>query len=266
MEDLDASTVGTTAEAAGYGTMEDGRIGTRKFTAQPIVSVRGDNLTIDGEGRRGVCFGDSGGPVMILAGDGSIRTAGVLSHGDSSCVGRDNYTRVDTHRDWIIDLTGPPRVEDPGCGEVTVEGRCIDDRAVYCGAGDRVQMDACASGDICGWSETERGYRCVPDEAEDDGCGGVDAYGACEGSVARWCDEGVIRQRDCGACGQACGAVASVGGVYCVDDPCMGIDYHGVCEGDVAVYCREGELRRVDCSDRGQRCGWVNEELGNFCR
>ena len=61
-EDLDDSWLGRTAEASGYGRMENGGMGVRKFTAEPIVSLRGDTLTIDGEGRHGVCFGDSGGP------------------------------------------------------------------------------------------------------------------------------------------------------------------------------------------------------------
>ena len=36
---LDDTWLGRTAEAAGYGQMEDGSTGTRKFTAEPIVSI-----------------------------------------------------------------------------------------------------------------------------------------------------------------------------------------------------------------------------------
>ena len=165
-EDLSSAWIGRTAEAAGYGQTETGSSGTRKFTAEPIVSLSGDTLTIDGEGRHGVCFGDSGGPVMVIAADGSVRVAGDLSNGDPSCVGRDNYTRVDVYRDFIESYTGPTEVEPP-----------------------------------------------PPDPM--DPCGGVDEFGACEGQVARWCEMGVPKSRDCAACGERCAVVPEVGGVYC---------------------------------------------------
>ena len=125
-------------------------------------------LTIDGQGMRGVCFGDSGGPVMVIAADGTVRVAGDLSNGDGSCVGQDNYTRADVHRAWIEGFTGPT-VVDPGGG----------------------------GGDA------------------GDPCVGLDERGRCDGPVARWCQGGAPRQRDCAACGQACDWVDDVMGFYC---------------------------------------------------
>ena len=114
-DDMDQGWIGRTAEAAGYGQQEDGGYGEREFTAEPIVSLDADDVTIDGEGRHGVCFGDSGGPVMAVGADGSARVAGNLSNGDGSCVGRDHYTRVDVHRAWIEEHTGPT-LPPEGCG------------------------------------------------------------------------------------------------------------------------------------------------------
>lgn len=208
-EELDGSWTGRTAEAAGYGQTETGSSGTRKFTAEPIVSLSGDTLTIDGEGRRGVCFGDSGGPVMVIAGDGTVRVAGDLSNGDGSCVGRDNYTRVDVYRDWIEGYTGPTVVGGAPCGEIDPVGRCMDGAATWC-RGDELETERCA-GD-CGWDGAAGGFRCIEGS---DPCGGVDAFGACDGQVARWCEGGVPRSRDCGACGESCQIVPEVGGVYC---------------------------------------------------
>ena len=131
-EDMNDSWLNRTAEAAGYGQQEDGGFGEREFSAEPIVSLRGDTMTIDGQGVRGVCFGDSGGPVMVLATDGSVRVAGALSNGDNSCLGRDNYTRVDVYREWIESYTGPTPDPGGGCGTLGAEGRCLGDQASWC--------------------------------------------------------------------------------------------------------------------------------------
>lgn len=106
-ENLDSSWLGETLEAAGYGQQEDGSFGEREFSAEPLVDLDGHMLTIDGQGERGVCFGDSGGPVMVVDSEGQTRVAGTLSNGDSSCLGRDNYTRVDTNIEWIEQYVGP---------------------------------------------------------------------------------------------------------------------------------------------------------------
>jgi hypothetical protein len=260
-EDLSSAWVGRTAEAAGYGQTETGGSGTRKFTAQPIVSVSGDILTIDGEGRRGVCFGDSGGPVMVIASDGSVRVAGDLSNGDGSCVGRDNYTRVDVYRDWIEGYTGPTVVGGAPCGEIDAVGRCMDGAAVFC-EGEELSSTRCDAGRTCGWDATANGFRCI---AGADPCGGVDAFGRCVGQIARWCEDGVPRSRDCGACGESCGNVAEVGGVYCAADPCAGLDYLGRCNGDAAEWCEDGEFQTKDCAAMGQRCRWIDETTGYYC-
>ncbi len=257
-EAMDGTWIGRTAEASGYGRMEDGRSNTRKFTAEPIYNLSGDTLTINGEGRHGVCFGDSGGPVMVIASDGTVRIAGVLSNGDNSCVGLDNYTRVDTYRDWIEEYTGPTVVEGAGCGEVTEEGRCIDGRALWC-EGDLLQAETCGT---CGWDGAASGYRCINGP---DPCQGVDGFGACEGQVARWCQGGQVKARDCGACSQSCGLVAEIGAIYCQDDPCGGLDYHGQCNGQVVEYCKNGERLSRDCGAEGLSCGWINDQLGYWC-
>lgn len=258
---------GQTGEAAGYGRNHTGASGVRYFTAEPIVDVGTTYVTIDGRGERGVCFGDSGGPLMVMAEDGSVRVIGDLSYGDSSCVGRDNYTRVDLRRAFIESHVGPtPEDDGLGCAMLSAEGRCRDGRAEWCEAdGETRRSEACGAGSACGWDGAAGGYRCVPDGS--DPCRGIDGHGTCEGSMARWCDRGVLRTRNCDACGQTCGASPEHGGaVYCTDDPCMGVDYIGRCDGDVVVYCKEGELRTRDCAATGQACAWIDAETGYYCR
>ena len=255
-EALDNSWIGRTVEAAGYGQQEDGGFNEREFSAEPLVQLNGPYLVIDGEGSRGVCFGDSGGPVFGQASDGTIRVLGDLSAGDSSCVGRDTFARTDYIIDWIISIVGPIT---PGtsCGTLNLEGQCVGATAVWCESDARV-TESC---DLCGWDGS--GYRCI--DASSDPCEGVSAEGVCVGDVARWCDRGVLRERDCGACGQSCGDVSSVGGAYCVDDPCEGLDYLGECRGDVAVWCEDGELKERDCAASGATCAYVNDSTGYFC-
>lgn len=119
---LDEDWIGAMAEAAGYGQQEDGGYGEREFTAEPIVDLDGHELTIDGEGRRGVCFGDSGGPVMVMDAEGSVGVAGALSWGDPDCLGQDRYTRVDTNLNWLEQVLGPLDELDMGTGPAVSDG------------------------------------------------------------------------------------------------------------------------------------------------
>lgn len=264
-DDLDSSWVGRTAEAAGYGRNHTGRSGTRHFTAEPIVRVGSTLVTIDGEGERGVCFGDSGGPLMVMADDGSVRVIGDLSYGDGSCVGRDHYTRVDNQVDWIEGYVGPIPDAPLGCGAVDAVGRCREGRAVFCADGETLVTEECPTGSACGWDGAVEGFRCVPEGT--DPCDGVDGQGACDGTAARWCDRGVLRTRDCAGCGQTCGEADWLGGAaYCVDDPCGGLDYLGRCDGEVAVWCEDGALETRDCAARGQTCAWIDDDTGYYCR
>jgi hypothetical protein len=260
-EDMDNSWVGRTAEAAGYGTTETNSSGTRLFTAEPIVGFAPDTLAIDGEGVHCVCFGDSGGPVMVIASDGSIRVAGALSYGESSCVGVDNFTRVDINRAWIESHTGPTVVDGAECGTIDTEGRCFADMAIYCGADNLVESEQCPAGTACGWDTEADGYRCI---SGDDPCGGVDGFGACNGDVATWCENGTPKSRTCADCDQKCEQVQELGGAYCIDDPCMGLDYLGRCNGNVAEWCDQGEIRTRDCGN--QTCQYVNDDIGYWCQ
>ena len=263
-EILGPSWIGRKAEAAGYGLTEDEQIGTRYFVAEPIVDVQESFLTVDGEGIHGVCFGDSGGPALVIADDGSIRVAGALSNGEETCVGRDNFTRTDAQRGWIELFTGPTLAVDGGsCGTIDGVGSCSNGRAIWCGGDQLLAIEVCAQGAACGWDEAEDGFRCITGP---DPCLGFDSFGGCDGNVARWCEDGEPRSSDCTACGQSCSPFGSVLGAICELDGCMGIDYQGRCTGDVAEWCENGELRQRDCAAQGETCGFVDEQTGYYCQ
>jgi hypothetical protein len=193
--------VGRQVTLAGFGATETGSSGTLHAVEEPVVAVDADTITVDGQGTRGACGGDSGGPLILPRGDGLTQgeILGVLSHGSTSCVGLDHYERIDTLASWIADTLTAIRANP--CGDVTREGRCGGGEATYCGPEGLVR-DVCASGLSCGWSVTAAGYRCV--DIADDPCGGVGPATECADDAVVWCDHGTLERVDCGPCGGRC--------------------------------------------------------------
>jgi hypothetical protein len=271
-EDLDSSWIDVIAEAAGYGTTEEGTIGTRYFVPEPIVQLFSDMLTIDGQGRHGVCFGDSGGPVMAHASDGSVRVLGNLSNGDASCVGRDNYTRVDVYRDWIEGLVGEAVLSGPsGCRGITSWGVCEGAVARWCFDGELQTVDCSLCAETCLVDASLGGVLCgeplPPAPPSADPCSDLDYFGRCAGEVAEWCDGGAFRSLDCGSRSQQCEWVSNTLGYYCADrpDPCDDLDYQGRCSGALVEWCDGGVFRSQDCAATGEICRWIDDDTGYFC-
>ncbi len=206
-ERLDDAWVGRMTEAGGFGQQESGGFNEREFTANPIDELSSDRIVVNGNGESGVCYGDSGGPIMVLNEAGEVRTAGVVSDGDGTCTYVATFTRVDLYLDFLEEHMGP--IAPPGpppCGDVTTEGQCVDGSAHFCGADDTLVNERCAGS--CGWDFDAGGFRCL---AGPDPCGGLGPRGVCEGNVARWCQRGVQKRRDCGACSQSCVMNPAVG-------------------------------------------------------
>lgn len=250
------------AEGAGYGENQDKLFGTRAFTAEPIVDVDGTFIYVDGEGVHGLCGGDSGGPLLVIASDNTARVAGALYGGDSSCVGVDQYSRVDSALAWIEQSTGPTEVGDPYCGPVDAIGMCSGERAIWCASG-QLTSETCPAEQACAWDDASGGFRCL---AGDDPCEGLDRRGACDGSSARWCVNGVVQSLDCDSCTQRCAIAGSPEGAYCLADPCGGLDFLGRCTAaGVAEWCQNGEIRSIDCAERGETCDFIDSSIGYYC-
>jgi hypothetical protein len=257
---------GHRAETAGYGETQNATSGTRLFALERIDAVGPSDdengaglLRVDGDGARGVCFGDSGGPVLVVDSQGAVRVAGALSFGDQSCVDKDRYSRTDVARAWIEGLTGPtPAATPAGCGPIDGVGTCSGERALWCDDGALSHED-CAG--TCGWDTGADGFRCLTGE---DPCGGQDTAGSCVGNVARWCERGVAKATDCTCLGETC-AVDSATGAHCKVDACGGLDYLGRCNGNVAEWCDDGAIQMQDCADSGQTCQYVDSRIGYAC-
>jgi len=83
---LSGAQLGSQVEAAGYGETHDGSTG-RYFAALTLADMNDEFYMVDGQGQRGICFGDSGGPLLVDLGGYAV-VAGVESYGDPSCVAR----------------------------------------------------------------------------------------------------------------------------------------------------------------------------------
>jgi len=144
---LDKSWIGETAEGSGYGNQETGRSGEREFTAEPIHGYESDQVVVNGEGKHGLARGDSGGPLMVIARDGTVRVVGALFWGDSSNVGLDRYTRVDVHREWVEGHLGPLPEPEPVDAEPSLVVNCPDGSTRHTSSTYAFRDRICKSGD-----------------------------------------------------------------------------------------------------------------------
>jgi V8-like Glu-specific endopeptidase len=226
-----SSLVGQRVEAAGYGETYDASRTGRWFASLLLNRVDATFVHVDGQGQRGICFGDSGGPVLDHTLNGVPVVLGVESSGDADCLGQDQLTRLDAIADWIADVTGgipapgevaaqPEEAVDP-CGGLTYEGACDGDVAQWCGEEEVRTRDCATNGQTCGWAGDAMGYYCVdrPEpEPEPE-----------------------------------------------PEPDCPGLGYEGACQGDLAVWCQGDVRREVDCSDSGRTCDWAGDNLGFYC-
>lgn len=181
-------------EIAGVGQTIDGGVGHLLYVVEPVVEFDDEYLVVDGGGATGACAGDSGGPLFARADDGSVRVAGILSAGSSSCMQKDRYTRTDTIRDWL----GLEQAIDSSCKGVGSVGMCVRGRAVWCTDGV-LRSDGCATADaVCGWADDVAGFRCVA--PGDDPCEGRGSHRSCVEGGVLGCVEGEVSISPCAGC------------------------------------------------------------------
>ncbi len=267
-EVLGGSWEGRTVEASGFGETRDASRDGRWFATLLLESVESESVVVNGQGIRGICFGDSGGPLLSRDGQGRPIVLAVESSGDDSCVGRDYMTRLDAITNWMDPITGPidppeepeelpedppvdPPVDDPpqgdACQGIGFEGRCQGDLAQWCQDGQLAQRDCAALGTECAYINAQVGFICD--------CGDVDAVGRCNGDVAEYCDNGRLARVDCRQRLQGCGFVSAQTGYFCTDTPsCGDVDERGFCAGEAVVTCSGGSFQRLDCGAQGSIC------------
>jgi MYXO-CTERM domain-containing protein len=200
--------VGREVEAAGYGETYDASRSGRYFAVVQLTRVTSSEVVVDGRGRQGICFGDSGGPVMTTNEGGEPVVLGVESWGDPSCWGVDHLTRLDTLADWIDDLTGSsPDAPEP-CGEVEPDGQCGGDVFQWCQDGQLRRRDCTLAGLECRGPGDGAGGCFEPDP-----CEGITSAGVCDGGSVVRCRFSELVREHCAEAGLGCDS--DEGGAFC---------------------------------------------------
>lgn len=232
---------GTNAKFVGYGITRGGGSdsGTKRSTSMAITEDSGQQFAYSTPGTN-TCNGDSGGPAFIAEG-GVEAVAGVTSYGDQWCTQYGVDTKVAAYAAWIQQHTGPlnqnpapgpapapapvpdpepepapaPAPNDP-CQGITWEGVCQGNTAVWCQDGRLAQLDCQTRGQVCG-DAGEYGFYCIDAPAPEpvDPCEGIDYLGACDGTVAIWCDAEGYHEYDCADQGRRCGWTGNRYGYWC---------------------------------------------------
>ena len=111
-KERDAAVLGDVVTLAGLGQTDQLQQGELRFVDEPIVRVTQTEIWVDGQGMRGACVGDSGGPMLKRNRDGVFEVLGILSRGSADCLGTDAYVRADVLLPWLEGVV--PRKQD-GC-------------------------------------------------------------------------------------------------------------------------------------------------------
>jgi MYXO-CTERM domain-containing protein len=99
--------VGTSLDLVGYGLSDASDDDTRGTRREGSVVVGGacSALLAFGDATSNACHGDSGGPLLVRASDGSESIAGVVSFGDDlHCATPSFAVRVDRYAAWIASV------------------------------------------------------------------------------------------------------------------------------------------------------------------
>jgi hypothetical protein len=86
---------------AGYGLNESGTLGERRCVESEVIENSTMLITLSDKAGSGACVGDSGGPLLRISATGEPELIGVLNGGSASCTGRDQYTPVAPHLQWL---------------------------------------------------------------------------------------------------------------------------------------------------------------------
>lgn len=205
--------VGRTVEVAGYGETGDPSLTGRFFASVRLAEIDETFVVVDGQGLQGLCFGDSGGPVITINAAGAPVILGVEHGGDDSCVGRDFLTRLDPLGDWLMAAVAAtePLVEKGGpCGGLSFAGRCVGNTVEWCDETGRVaSVDCGLHGRGCGFIDAATGYYCSTEAACE-----LDPEGRCVGAPdgAGFIPDGAQRAEFVGGCAVAPGRGAMPSG------------------------------------------------------
>lgn len=136
------------------GKDDKGGIGTKRAVTLPVTEQQGALLRT-GDGTRGICNGDSGGPALLATGDDDV-VVGVHSWVDDvdRCAKNGFSARVDRYVDFLADTIASAFVDVRAAGDEAAPpppsasgGQCCVDARCYACA-TKSALDACVGLDI----------------------------------------------------------------------------------------------------------------------
>jgi hypothetical protein len=164
-------------------------------------------------------------------------------------------------------VSAPTQPVDP-CGGLDYAGECQGSLLRWCEGGTVRSFDCSIQGETCGFASTDVGNNCIPIAAPSE-CDRLGYVGECSGTQLRWCESGVVRERDCAPLGQACAYQDDQIGYNCLTPPavseCDALGYAGECQGSLLRWCENGAIQTFDCSSNRKACGWQSQDIGFNC-
>ncbi|MGC6415620.1 MAG: S1 family peptidase [Bradymonadia bacterium] len=267
---LQEALIGEPVQAGGYGETYDRRRSGRYFATVYVRSINRNEVVVDGRGQQGICFGDSGGPVISVLPETGPVVLGVESWGDPSCLGIDHLIRLDAIADWIdmttAEATRPPDAE---CATVPAEGQCIDQQLRRCNGGRYIEIDCQAEGLECRTGEDNNRFGCY----EIDLCARVGSTGMCDDDKVVRCRFGELVFEDCAATEEVC--TQDEGGAFCsaeterpgidasiAEDGAMDPADSGAQDGDVDGGLSDEQNDMSTSADMGDKAGQERRGAG----
>lgn len=95
--ELDALQVGAEVSLIGFGQADNGPTGLKRETTAKIAGFPGEEMLITGDDMHSICYGDSGGPVMLQLPDGGWRVFGIASYVIGGCGAEQYFSMMHKH-------------------------------------------------------------------------------------------------------------------------------------------------------------------------
>ncbi|MCK5688716.1 trypsin-like serine protease, partial [Myxococcota bacterium] len=275
-EAVDNDWIGRWVEASGYGNTYSNDTG-RFFAKVQVYDYDTSIVSVDGHGEQGICYGDSGGPIIWQATPESDPVVvGTEQWGDPSCVDQDHLTRLDYVANFVdATIAAAPAPTLVQCtGDISRAGECDGDVARWCGdAGYERSIDCGATDQKCGYRGSNLGYDCLPSS-----CGEIDFGGECQDNeMLAWCGSYGLIYTDCDSyhlsCiprvgdipGFECGGSTQCGGVE--TDLATSLLHCGDCDTACAPAHANGECNDGECSIKSCKDDYADtdKDIENGC-
>jgi hypothetical protein len=104
-----------------------------------------------------------------------------------------------------VDPGGDPGGSADPCGGLDYKGACEGSVIKWCEKGQLQVFDCANKGQTCAWQDDTTGNNCVAGSAPPPAdCDGLGYAGACDGNTLSWCENGAVKNYDCGEAGLVC--------------------------------------------------------------